>query len=183
MTRPRLIVGLAIPITLALAIALVLLLTNHDGTSPPPATVAASTTPPTTRPAKGGQWLPIMRQILDFRHSLFENPRPELLKEIYDPGCPCYAQEFRQLEDLRRKGLRYNDRGTEVQHARLIGRARDPSKPVAAIEVTSRQFAQVLVSSNGNVVQQFPATSSKKSVYELIRGSDGRWRVYLVYRA
>jgi hypothetical protein len=182
MTRPRLTIGLAIPIALAVAIALVLR-THQDETVPPTPTVAASTTPPTTQPPQGEQWLPIMRQILDFRHSLFENPRPELLKAIYDPGCPCYAQELRQLDDLRRKGLRYNDRGTEVQQARLIGRARDPSKPVVAIEVTSRQFAQVLVDSNGNVVQQAPAMPSKRSIYELIRASDGRWRVYLVYRA
>ena len=60
MTRPRLIVGLAIPIALALAIALVLL-THHEDTSPPPATVATSTTPPTTQPPQD-QWLRIVRQ-------------------------------------------------------------------------------------------------------------------------
>jgi len=181
MTRPRLLIGLAIPIALALAIALVLF-TSRDNPTPPNPTLAASTTPPTTQ-QPADQWLTIVRQIIDERHALYQNPQPELLKQIYDVGCPCYEQEFQQLGDLQRRGLRYNDRGTEVQQARLIGRARDPSKRVVAIEVTSRQFAQVLVDGTGKVVKQSPATPSKKNIYELIRGSDRRWRVYLTYKA
>ncbi|HVD13514.1 MAG TPA: hypothetical protein VNK73_03620 [Actinomycetota bacterium] len=182
MTRPRLIAGLAIPVALAIAIVLVLF-TNRDQESPPTITAAAPTTiPPTTQPPQD-QWLGIMRQILDYRHSLFVNPRPELLKEIYDVGCPCYSDEFKQLTDLRQQGLHYNDRGTEVQRTKQIGSARDPAKPVVAIEVTSRQFPQILVDRSGKVIRQSPASTLRKNIYELIRGADGRWRVYLVYRA
>jgi hypothetical protein len=181
MTRSRLIAGLAIPIALAIAIVLVLF-TNRDSEPPPTTAAAAPTIPPTTQPTQD-QWLGIMRQILDYRHSLFTNPRPELLKQIYDVGCPCYEEELGQLTDLRRQGLRYNDRGVEVQQTKQIGSARDPTKPVVAIEVTSRQFEQVLVDRDGNVVRQSPATTPRKNIYELIRGGDGRWRVYLVYRS
>jgi hypothetical protein len=181
MTRPRLIAGLAIPLALAIAIVLVLL-TNRDPEPPPTITAAPTTAPPTTQPPQD-QWLGIMRQILDYRHSLFVNPRPELLKEIYDVGCPCYSEEFKQLTELRQQGLRYDDRGTEVQRTKQIGSARDPAKPVVAIEVTSRQYPQMLVDSSGKVIRQSPASAPKKNIYELIRGADGRWRVYLVYRA
>jgi hypothetical protein len=182
MTRPRLIAGLAIPVALAVAIVLVLF-ANRDPESPPTTVAAAPTTaPPTTQPAQD-EWLGIMRQILDYRHSLFVNPRPELLKKIYDVGCPCYGEEFKQLTELRQQGLRYNDRGTEVQRTKQIGSARDPAKSVVAIEVTSRQYPQVLVDRSGKVVRQSPSSAPRKNIYELIRGADGRWRVYLVYRA
>jgi hypothetical protein len=182
MTRPRLIAALAIPVALAIAIVVVLF-TNRDQQPPPTITAAAPTTVPATTQPIQDQWLGIMRQILDYRHSLFVNPRPELLKEIYDVGCPCYDEEFKQLTDLKQQGLRYDDRGTEVQRTKQIGSARDPAKAVVAIEVTSRQFPQILVDRSGKIIRQSPATTPRKNIYELIRGTDGRWRVYLVYRA
>jgi hypothetical protein len=181
MTRPRLIIGLAIPITLALAIALVLF-AHHDDTSPPPATVAAaSTTPPTTQPPQD-QWLTIIRQIVAERHALFENPRPEALKDIYHPNCSCFKQDQQMLADLQRRGLHYEDQGTTVRSAKLVGRARDASTPVVAVEVISQQLPQVLVDSLGNVVERIPKSAPSRRVFQLIRGSDRRWRVFQIFR-
>lgn len=179
MTRPRLIVGLAIPIALALAIALVLL-THHEDTSPPPATVAASTTPPTTQPPQD-QWLTIIRQIVAERHALYEAPAPERLVEIYDPGCPCYRKEYAELADLKRRGLHYEDRGVEVQRAKLISRSQQGT-PLVAVEVVSKESPKILKDRAGNVVDQSSGSANLKAVFELIRGPDRRWRVYFLYR-
>lgn len=180
MTRPRLIIGLAIPVALALAIALVLF-TSRDETTPPTPTVAASTTPPTTQQPQD-QWLTIVRQIVEYRHSLFENPRPELLERIYDKRCPCYAQDFKILSDLQRHGLHYNDEGIEVRSAKLVGRARDPRKPIVAVQVIARQLPQALVDRNGKTVKETPGTRPSKTIYNLIRGEDNIWRAYLIYK-
>jgi hypothetical protein len=179
MTRPRLIIGLAIPIALALTIALVLF-TNHDGTSPPTPTVAASTTPPTSQPAQD-QWLTIVRQIVDQRHALYAIPAPERLAEIYDRGCPCYKNEYAVLADLKRRGLHYDDRGVEVQRAKLISRAQQGT-PLVAVEVISKEFPKVLKDRKGKVLDQSPGSANLKTVFELIRGFDNRWRVYFLYR-
>ena len=187
MSRSRLAAGIAVLVVLAAALVLVLL--NRDGSDQPaPATVAAaSTTPPTTQatppPTTGGEnWLAIMRQLMAYRHSLFTDPRPELLGEVYDRRCPCYGQDFKELTDLKRRGLHYDDQGVQVQSAKLVGKARDPSKPVVAVEVVTRQLPQTLVDAQGKVVRELPETGPTKTIYNLIRGADGRWRAYLIYR-
>ncbi|HEV8649686.1 MAG TPA: hypothetical protein VG276_09840 [Actinomycetes bacterium] len=187
MSRSRLAAGIAVLVVLAAVLVLVLL--NRDGSDQPaPATVAAaSTTPPTTQatppPTTGGEnWLAIMRQLMAYRHSLFTDPRPELLGEVYDRRCPCYGQDFKELTDLKRRGLHYDDQGVQVQSAKLVGKARDPSKPVVAVEVVTRQLPQTLVDAQGKVVRELPETGPTKTIYNLIRGADGRWRAYLIYR-
>jgi hypothetical protein len=178
MTRPRLIIGLAVPLALALAIALVLF-TNRDDTSPPTPTVAASTTPPTTQPPTD-QWLTIVRQIIDERHALYQNPRPELLDRIYDKNGPAYPQEYQTLADLKQQGYRYQDQGVEIRNAKLIGRAQGTTG--VAIEVTSREFPKTLIAADGRVVRREPGSAPAKVVYNLIKGNDQRWRIYVVYR-
>jgi hypothetical protein len=180
MTRPRLIAGLAIPIALAVAIVLVLF-TNRDSAPPPTTVAAAPTTPPTTQPTQD-QWLTIVRQIVEYRHTLFENPQPEALRNIYDTNCACYQQDLQALSDLRNRGLHYNDEGTRVRSAKLVGRARDPSKPVVSVEVVSQQLPQVLVDGSGSVVERKPGSAPIKIVYQLIRGADSRWRVFQIFR-
>jgi hypothetical protein len=180
MTRPRLIVGLAILIALAVAIALVLF-THQDETVPPTPTVAAPTTPPTTQPPQD-QWLRIVRQIVDERHALFENPRPELLERIYDKRCPCYTEDYKALSDLQRQGLHYEDKGIEVRSAKLVGRARDPKKPIVAVEVVTRQLPQMLVDRHGATVREIPGSRPSRMIYNLIRGEDNVWRAYLIYK-
>jgi hypothetical protein len=181
MTRPRLIAGLTIPVALAIAIVLVLF-TNRDQQSPPTITAAAPTTVPATTQPTQDQWLTIVRQIVDYRHSLFENPQPGLLENIYDKRCPCYAQDYRILVDLQRRGLHYSDKGTEVRSAKLVGRARDPKKPIVAVEAVTRQLPQVLVDRSGKAVKETPGSQPSKTIYNLIRGSDNVWRAYLVYK-
>jgi hypothetical protein len=181
MTRPRLIAGLAIPVALAIAIVLVLL-TNRDPEPPPTITAAAPTTvPPTTQPPQD-QWLTIVRGIVEYRHSLFENPQPQSLRNIYDKNCACYQQDFRVLTDLQRRGLHYDDGGTTVRSAKLVGRASDPSKAVVSVEVVSQQLAQVLVDGSGSIVNRTPASAPSRNVFQLIRGTDNRWRVFQIFR-
>jgi hypothetical protein len=181
MTRPRLIAGLAIPVALAIAIVLVLV-TNRDQQPPPTITAAAPTTVPATTQPTQDQWLTIVRQIVDYRHSLFENPQPQSLKNIYDTNCACYKQDYQVLTDLQRRGLHYDDEGTKVRSAKLVGRARDPSKAVVSVEVVSQQLPQVLVDGSGSVVDRIPESAPVRTVFQLIRGADQRWRVFQVFR-
>ena len=187
MNRYRLAVGLAVPLVLA-AVLILALLNQDGGDQPTPPTVAAAstitpTTPPSPSTTTGAEdWLAIMRQLMAFRHSLFTDPRPELLGEVFDRRCPCYAQDFKELTDLRRRGLHYDDQGVQVQSAKLVGKARDPSKPVVAVEVVTRQLPQALVDAEGKVVRELPGSGPTKTIYNLIRGADGRWRAYLIYR-
>ncbi|HZD74643.1 MAG TPA: hypothetical protein VE776_12310, partial [Actinomycetota bacterium] len=128
MNRTRLAVGIAIPVLLAVVLAFLLLRGGRPAGEVAPAATAAPTTtapPPTTRAeppratATGEDWLAIMRDILSYRHSLYENPRPDLLDQIYDHRCPCYGEERKILADLERRGWRYNDKGVTVLKTKL----------------------------------------------------------------
>jgi hypothetical protein len=179
MTRPRLIAGLAIPVALAIAIVLVLF-TNRDQGSPPTITAAApATIPPTTQPPHD-QWLTIVRQIIDERHAIYQNPQPELLQQIYDRNGPAYPKEYQTLVGLKQRGLRYEDQGVEIRDAKLVGKAQGTTG--VAIEVTSREFPKALVSTNGKVIKTEPGSPPTKIVYNLIKGGDQRWRIYVVYK-
>jgi hypothetical protein len=187
MNRTRLAVGIAIPVLLAIVLA-VLLLQGRDPAdeAAPVVTVAPTTTlpPPTTAQiappkATGEDWLAIMRDILSFRHSLYENPQPNLLDQIYDPRCPCYAQERKALADLERRGWRYNDKGVIVLKTKLLGRAVG-NKSIVAVEVVSQSFPQTLIDRTGKILERKPRSSVIKTPYELLRGKDGRWRVSLI---
>jgi len=172
---------------LAIVLA-VLLLQGRDPAdeAAPVVTVAPTTTlpPPTTAQiappkATGEDWLAIMRDILSFRHSLYENPQPNLLDQIYDPRCPCYAHERKALADLERRGWRYNDKGVIVLKAKLRGRGVGNSS-IVALELIIQTAQQVLLDRNGGILQQKVASGPTKMTYELIRGRDGRWRVSFV---
>jgi hypothetical protein len=187
MNRTRLAVGIAIPVLLAIVVA-VLLLQGRDpaGEAAPAATVAPTTTslPPRTSQvappkATGEDWLAIMRDILSYRHSLYENPQPNLLDQIYDPRCPCYAQERKVLADLEHRGWRYNDKGVTVLKTKLRGRGVGNSS-IVALESIIQTAQQILLDRNGRVLQQKAASHPTKMTYELIRGKDERWRVSFV---
>jgi hypothetical protein len=187
MNRTRLAAGVAIPVLLAVVLA-VLLLQGHRpaGEAAPAQTVAPTTTAPppiTTQPeppkATGENWLAIMRDILTYRHYLYENPQPNLLDQIYDRRCPCYAQERRALADLERRGWRYNDKGVTVLKTTLRGRGVGNSS-IVALESIIQTAQQVLVDRNGKILQRKSASGSTKMTYELIRGKDDRWRVSFV---
>jgi hypothetical protein len=179
MTRPRLIAGLAIPVALAIAIVLVLF-TNRDQQSPPTITAAAPTTVPATTQPTQDQWLTIVRQIINERHAIYQHPQPELLERIYDRNGPAYPKEYQTLVSLKQRGLRYEDQGVEIRDAKLIGKAQGTSG--VAIEVTSREFPKSLVAADGRVIKREPGSSPTRTVYNLIKGGDRRWRIYVVYR-
>jgi hypothetical protein len=186
-SRSRIIAGIAIPVALAIGLVLILLLQGrHPTGQAAPTTTAAATTalpPVTTKPnppkATGENWLAIMSDILTYRHSLYENPQPNLLDQIYDRRCPCYAQERSALQDLARKGWKYNDNGVKVLKAKLLGRAATNSS-IVAVEVVTRTSRQVLTDGAGKIVEQRAASAPMKTPYQLLRGTDGRYHVTLI---
>jgi hypothetical protein len=187
-TRSRIVAGIAITVVLTVAVVVGLSTQGRHPASEAVATIEgpATTTPPpqtTTKPspsnATGENWLAIMSDILTYRHSLYENPQPDLLDQIYDKRCPCYAQEGAALQDLVRKGWRYNDHGVKVLRAKLLGRAATNSL-IVAVEVVSRSDKQVLVDGSGKIVEQKAASGLMKTPFQLLRGSDGRYHVTLI---
>ena len=185
MNRTRLAVGIAIPILLAIVLAFLLLQGRRPaGDAAPaatvaPTTVATSTTQVAPPKATGEDWLAIMRDILTYRHQLYENPQPSLLDQIYDKRCPCYAQERSTLANLERRGWRYNDKGVTVLKTKLLGRAAGNAS-IVAVEVITRSFPQVLVDRTGKILERESGSLVTKTPYELLRGNDGRWRVSLI---
>jgi hypothetical protein len=188
-TRSRIIAGIAIPVALAIGLVVILLLQGRHptGQAAPTTTAVPSTSvppPPTTsKPnppkATGENWLAIMSDILTYRHSLYENPQPNLLDQIYDKRCPCYAQERSALADLARKGWRYNDNGVKVLKAKLLGRG--SGKPASvALDVVERVFPQILVDRSGKIIQKRAGTSARTTNYELVQGDDLKWHVSFV---
>jgi hypothetical protein len=187
-TRSRIVAGIAIPVALAIGVVLILLLQDRHPTGEAAPTTAGPVTsvslPPTTsKPnppkATGENWLAIMSDILTYRHSLYENPQPNLLAQIYDKRCPCYARERHALADLARRGWRYNDNGAKVLKAKLLGRATGNSS-IVAVEVVTRTSKQVLTDDAGKIVEQKAASGPIKTPYQLLRGADDRYRVTLI---
>ncbi len=187
MNRARLAVGIAIPVLLAVVLAILLLQGRRPAGEAAPATTAAPETtvpPPTTTRAEppkatGEDWLAIMREILSYRHSLYENPRPNLLDQIYDRRCPCYAQERKVLADLERRGWRYNDKGVTVLKTKLLGRGTG-APPSVALDVVERIHPQILLDRSGKIREQRPGSAAKTVTYELVQGADRRWRVSFI---
>jgi hypothetical protein len=187
MNRTRLVVGIAIPVLLAIVLAVLLLQDRRPASeATPAATVAPTTTvpPPTTirsepPKARGEDWLAIMRDLLSYRHYLYENPQPNLLDRIYDHRCPCHAQERRVLADLERRGWRYQDKGVTVLKTKLRGRGVGNSR-IVALESVIKTAQEVLIDQNGGILRQKAASGPTKMTYELIRGEDDRWRVSFV---
>jgi hypothetical protein len=186
-TRSRLVAAVAIPVLLAIGLALTFLQGPRPTSETTPTSVAPPTsipsTPTTSKPnppkATGEDWLAIMSEILTYRHYLYEHPQPNLLTNIYDKRCPCFAQERQALTDLQRRGLRYTDQGVKVVQAKLRGRGLGNSS-IVAIESIVQNAQQVLVDRDGKILQRKAASGPTKMTYELARGADGRWRVSFI---
>jgi hypothetical protein len=186
-TRSRLVAAVAIPVLLAIGLAL----TFFQGPRPTSETTPTSVAPPTSIPsppttskpnppkATGEDWLAIMSEILTYRHYLYEHPQPNLLTNIYDKRCPCFAQERQALTDLQRRGLRYTDQGVKVLSAKLLGRAAT-NQSIVALEVVSQLPQQTLIDYAGKIVERSPGSGPTKTAYQLLRGADGRYRVTLI---
>jgi hypothetical protein len=187
-SRSRVVAGIAITVVLTVAVVVVLLtqgrhpaseaVTTTEGparTTQPPATTAKPNPPNAT----GENWLAIMSDILTYRHSLYQNPQPDLLDQIYDKRCPCYAQERAALLDLARKGWRYHDNGVKVLKAKLLGRGTG-KPPSVALDVVERVYPEVLVDRSGKTIQRRPGSSARTTTYELVQGDDLNWRVSFV---
>jgi hypothetical protein len=187
MNRTRLAAGIAIPVLLVVVLAVYFLQDRRPASEAAPApTVAPTTTapPPTTSKvappkATGDNWLAIMRDILTYRHRIYENPQPNLLDQIYDRRCPCYAQERKALADLASRGWRYNDKGITVLKAKLLGRGTG-KPPSVALDVVERVNPEVLLDRSGKIRSQKPGSANKTVTYELVQGADHRWRVSFI---
>ena len=187
MTRSRLAAAIAIPLLLALGLAFTFLQGRHPTGDAATTTVAPATSippPPTTsKPnppkATGEDWLAIMSDILTYRHYLYEHPQPNLLTQIYDKRCPCFAQERNALADLQRRGWKYNDQGVKVLSAKLLGRAAT-NRSIVAVEVVSRTPQATLTDRAGRIVQRRRSSGLMKTAYQLLQGGDGRYRVTLI---
>ena len=187
MSRSRLAAAIAIPLLLALGLVFTFLQGRHPAGQAGPTTVAPSSSippPPTTsKPnppkATGEDWLAIMSDILTYRHQLYEHPQPNLLSQIYDKRCPCFAQERNVLADLQRRGLKYTDQGVQVLSAKLLGRG--TGKPASvALDVVGRVFPQVLVDQRGKILRRKAGSDPRTTTYELVQGEDHKWRVSFV---
>lgn len=186
MTRSRLAAAIAIPVLLVVGLVFTFLHGRHPAGEAAPTTVALTTSvppPPTTTPkppkATGENWLAIMSDILTYRHYLYEHPQPNLLAQIYDQRCPCFAQERNALADLQRRGWKYNDEGVKVVRAKLLGRG--TGKPASvALDVVERVAPQVLVDRSGKTVQKKAGSAARTTTYELVQGDDRKWRVSFV---
>jgi hypothetical protein len=186
-SRSRLAAAVAIPLLLAIGLAFTFLRGRQPADTAAPATVAPTTTtppPPTTsKPnppkATGEDWLAIMTNILKFRHELYEHPQPDLLSQIYDKRCPCYAKERATLANLQRRGWRYNDQGVKVLSAKLLGRA-TTNRSIIAVEVVSRTPQQSVINRAGTIVQRQPPSGPTKTAFQLLLGADGRYLVTLI---
>jgi hypothetical protein len=180
-SRSRLAAAIAIPLLFALGLVFTFLQGRHPAGEAAPTTVAPSSSippPPTTsKPnppkATGEDWLAIMSDILTYRHQLYEHPQPNLLSQIYDKRCPCFAQERNVLADLQRRGLKYTDQGVQVLSAKLLGRAAT-NRSIVAIEVVSQTPQQTLIDRAGKIVQRKAGSGPSKTAYQLLRGTDGR---------
>jgi hypothetical protein len=187
-SRSRLAAAVAIPLLLAIGLAFTFLRGRQSADTATPATVPPTTTtalpPPTTsKPnppkATGEDWLAIMTNILTFRHELYERPQPDLLSQIYDKRCPCYAKERATLADLQRRGWRYHDQGVKVLSAKLLGRA-TTNRSIIAVEVVSQTPQQSVIDRAGTIVQRQPPSGPTKTAFQLLLGADDRYRVTLI---
>jgi hypothetical protein len=187
-SRSRLAAAVAIPLLLAIGLAFTFLRGRQPADTAAPATVPPTTTtappPPTTsKPnppkATGEDWLAIMTNILTFRHELYERPQPDLLSQIYDKRCPCYAKERATLADLQRRGWRYHDQGVTVLSAKLLGRA-TTNRSIIAVEVVSQTPQQSVIDRAGTIVQRQPPSGPTKTAFQLLLGADDRYRVTLI---
>jgi len=184
MSRARLAAGVAVPVLLAAGLAIVLLQGRHPAGEAAPTTVAPTTTPPpTTIPtppkATGENWLAVMSDILTYRHYLYEHPQPNLLDQIYDKRCPCYAQERSTLANLQRRGWKYDDKGVQVLKAKLLGRG-TAKPPSVALDVVEHVYPQVLIDRSGKTIQKRARSTTKTTTYELVQGDDHQWRVSFI---
>jgi len=185
-SRPRLAAAIAIPLLLALGLVFTFLQGRPAGQAGPAAVAPRSSIPPpptTSKPnppkATGEDWLAIMSDILTYRHQLYEHPQPNLLSQIYDKRCPCFVQERNVLADLQRRGLKYTDQGVQVLSAKLLGRAAT-NRSIVAVEVVSQTPQQTLIDRAGKIVQRKAGSGPSKTAYQLLRGTDGRYRVTLI---
>ena len=188
MTRARLLAAIAIPISLLSALVLVLINSSGSNNRPlMPATIATTATSnlqTTTRSGSsafdGEDWKGIVGQIINYRDSLYKNPRPELLENIYDKRCPCYAKEYREIMRLKQHGLSYKGSRTRITHINFYGRGTETPKERVVVEVFLRTDPYSIVDKNGRVVEHKQGSQVTRYLYQLDLGKDKRWRVFFI---
>jgi len=188
MTRARLLAAIAIPVVLVVAILITFFNSRAREVLVAPTTISSTTVAPTSTTngappelSFGGEdWDAIVRELFAYRDYLYANPQPELLANIYDKRCPCYAQELQRLRLLRQRGAHYEGKGSRVKKVEFFARASRDSRRVQ-LHVWSSTQAQAVVDKNGRVIERINPMPEARYVYLLQLGNDRRWRIYYFF--
>jgi predicted lipid-binding transport protein (Tim44 family) len=196
MRHTRLLVAIAVVVVLAAAAALLLVGRGSDQPSGQPSAAAAASattaptppsaaTPTTADPSEafvvantGDDAEVAFRGIIKAFNWLSWHPQAtsDVLSQIYDSKCPCFAGVLAEQRRLARRGWRYadEDKGMQIVELRTFAR-RGPD--VVTLAVVDRQGKQIVIDKAGKVVQTGDGWPPTPRLYTLHRGTDGRWRV------
>ena len=194
MNRLRLMVGVAIPVILALALVAVLLMSNRDNkgglaisgnrqsTTISPSSIMVTTTqgPPRILPLdnQGEDFDQIIRSLVDRWNWLQQNPNAQLVSQIAERECPCYPIISRQLQELSEKRWRHSseDSGLQILSVKVFNRGKD----IVSLEVRERRMAEIILDEEGHVIRRGENQTARLRYYLLRRGEDNRWRFLFI---
>lgn len=157
--------------------------------APPPASGPAQPTTVATSPAESDQpppllntgedWTTMVRSMEAYLYWLARHPDPELLDKLAHPSDPLLAETRNALAKFASGEWRYdpNPRPTVVDSVVLTSRIFDGRQVLLLVSYGFTDRYRV-VDRAGNVVQDDPATPSRKAILTLIQDpGDPHWRV------
>ena len=184
-SRSRIVVGAGLLLVLAVVAIAAVASGGDDGGAGSTPTTAAPALTTTTLAAdgppianQGDDLVAVTRSILEYRHWLLQNPKPELLERIIRPQCGCWESSRVGLVNLATKGWRYEpplDAKPSIAEIRLTDR---PAPDQARLYVKSggSSVTRRVVDPSGKAVEESPPSGPTARIYLLLR-EDGRWRV------
>jgi hypothetical protein len=180
--RRQLTIVLAI-LLLTLVAGTAIVFVGRDPGDAEPAQVAApetttaptsTTEPPPELENTGEDFNRIWRSINAYYVWLGRNPRPELLNEIFEKECKCYANNSSLLKTFKDRGWHYRDDGIQVVSVKLASR---PGPTTVVLDVIDQQGAEIVVDRQGKVVKRGPGWKPTRQLFILRLHPDRRWRV------
>lgn len=193
MERARLIAG--VTLVLIIAAALIFVIVRNAGEVDEPTTAGTSAPAEEEEPAPeptpeadeeplavptpdttGRDFDHIFREIVAFRDWLFANPDPELVDVIYHPECECNDEVVEALAYLQDNSLHLDDEGTDVHDVETV----DEFESLVQLRVELERTAQVVVDSDGNVVEETDGSDPRTYVVTLVKPGN-RWYVRTIW--
>lgn len=174
--------GAAVALVVVLAIGLIWVVSTSNGDEPsePGTNASASTTvapagetPPPLRNT-GEDFTAVYTSLNDFQGWVFQHPDPKWTESTTDPRCECYATTQAGLASLKSKSHHHTGPGLKVNRVEVRDRL---SKDQVTLYVVVEGLPESIVDANGAVVQPAPNLSPTGFLEELVRGTDGRWRI------